>query len=50
MNGPELVQLALEIMNFDFGAEEKLVLARLKKLLAKYDNLDLAIDKEVFAA
>ncbi len=50
INGPELVQLALEILNFDFGAEEKLVITRMKKLLEKYDNLDLSIDKEVFAA
>ena len=41
INGPELVQLALE---------EKLVITRMKKLLEKYDNLDLSIDKEVFAA
>ena len=43
---PELVQLALEILNFDFEAEEKLVITRMKKLLEKYDNLDLSIDKE----
>lgn len=50
INGPELVQLALEILNFDFEAEEKLVVSRMKKLLEKYDNLDLSIDKEVFAS
>ena len=50
INGPELVQLALEILNFDFEAEEKLVVTRMKKLLEKYDNLDLSIDKEVFAS
>lgn len=50
MNGPELVQLALEILNFDFEAEEKTVVNRMKKLLEKYNNLDLSIDKEVFAA
>lgn len=33
INGPELVQLALEILNFDFEAEEKLVITRMKKLL-----------------
>ncbi|MDD3036415.1 S46 family peptidase [Bacteroides sp.] len=49
INGPELVQLALEILNFDFEAEEKQVATRLKKLLEKYENLDLSIDKEVFA-
>ena len=50
INGPELVQLALEIMNFDFEDEEKLVVAHIKSLLKKYENLDLAIDKEVFVA
>ena len=50
INGPELVQLALEILNFDFEAEEKQVVTRIKKLLEKYDNLDLAIDKEVFVS
>ena len=34
----------------DFEAEEKQVVSRMKKLLEKYDNLDTAIDKEVFAA
>lgn len=50
MNAPELVQLSLEVLNFDFEDEEKRVLSRLKKLLNKYENLDLSIDKEVFAA
>lgn len=50
MNGPELVQLALEILNFDFEAEPNQVIRRIKKLLEKYDNLDLSIDKEVFTA
>lgn len=50
LNGAELVQLALEILNFDFEAEEKQVVSRLKQLLQKYDNLDLSIDKEVFVA
>ena len=50
INGPELVQLALEILNFDFEAEEKQVVSRMKKLLEEDDNLDTAIDKEVFAA
>lgn len=35
INGPELVQLSLEILNFDFEAEEKQVVARLKSLLEK---------------
>lgn len=50
INGPELVQLALEILNFDFEAEKSQVITRMKKLLEKYNNLDITIDKEVFAA
>ena len=50
INGPELLQLGLEILNFDFNAEPNVVVAKLKKLLKKYDDLDLSIDKEVFKA
>lgn len=50
MNGPELVQLALEILNFDFEAEEKVVVSKIKDIMEKYANLDLDIDKEVFTA
>ncbi|WP_394700427.1 S46 family peptidase [uncultured Bacteroides sp.] len=50
MNGPELVQLALDILNFDFGAEEKYVVAKIKEITDKYANLDLDIDKKVFTA
>ena len=39
LNGPELIQLALSILNFDFEGERKTVEANLK-----------AIDKEVFTA
>ncbi len=49
LNGPELVQLGLEILNFDFEDAPKRVVARLKKLLEKYEDMDLSIDKEVFA-
>ena len=50
LNGPELVQLGLEILNFDFDDESARVIARLKKLLEKYEDMDLSIDKDVFAA
>ena len=50
LNGPELVQLALDILNFDFEAEQEQVVAGLKALVERYANLDLGIDKEVFAA
>ena len=47
---PELVQLALKILNFDFEGEEKTVVAGLKDIVEQYSNLDLDIDKEVFTA
>ena len=47
---PELVQLALKILNFDFEGEEKTVVAGLKDIVEQYSNLDLEIDKEVFVA
>lgn len=50
LNGPELVQLALAILNFDFEGEEKVIIANLKKIVEQYRNLDLGIDKEVFTA
>ena len=50
LNGSELVQLALDILNFDFEAEQEQVVAGLKALVERYANLDLGIDKEVFAA
>lgn len=48
--GPELVQLALKILNFDFEGEEKDIIATLKDIVEQYSNLDLDIDKEVFTA
>ena len=45
LNGPELVQLALSILNFDFEGEQKAVVANLKAIVEKYANLDLEIDK-----
>lgn len=50
INGPELVQFALTMLNFDFEAEQKQVVAQLQKLLDKYADYDAGIDKEVFTA
>lgn len=50
INGPELVQFALTMLNFDFEAEQKQVIAQLQRLLDKYADYDAAIDKEVFVA
>ncbi len=49
-NSAELLQLAIEVLNFDFEDEERYVVARLTSLLEKYANMDLCIDKEVFTA
>ncbi len=43
LNGPELMQLALSILNFDFEGEQKTVVANLKAIVEKYANLDLEI-------
>ncbi|ADV42648.1 S46 family peptidase [Bacteroides helcogenes] len=50
LNGPELIQQALSLLNFDFEGEEKTVIAGLKAIVEKYANLDLDMDKEVFTA
>lgn len=49
-NGPELVQLALSILNFDFEGERDAVVAGLENIVEQYANLDVDIDKEVFAS
>ena len=49
-NGPELIQLALGILNFDFEAEQGAVQAGLERIVEQYANYDPALDKEVFAA
>ena len=50
LNGPEVPQLALTILNFDFEGEAETVTANLKKIAEQYANLDVEVDKEVFAA
>lgn len=50
MNGPELIQQAWSILNFDFEGEQNQVLAGLKAIVETYANLDIDIDKEVFVA
>lgn len=49
-NGAELVQLALNILNFDFEAEREAVVANMENIVEQYANLDPQLDKEVFAA
>ena len=48
--GPELVQQAWRILNFDFGADEKKVLSGLNDIVERYDNMDIEMDKEVCVA
>lgn len=49
-NGPELVQLALGILNFNFDDAPDMVAAGLENIVDRYANLDAALDREVFAA
>ncbi|MDR0938130.1 MAG: S46 family peptidase [Mediterranea sp.] len=49
-NGPELIQLTLQVLNFDFDADPKQKEASLKRIRDQYDNLDLDLDKELFVA
>lgn len=50
LNGPELLQFSMQILNFDFGADEKQVKAGIKDIIEKYDNYDQKLDKKVFIA
>lgn len=50
LNGPELVQLALTILNFDFEDEAYRVEEKLRQLLRQYADYDRDIDREVFKA
>ena len=49
-NGPELIQMALNILNFDFEAEHEAVVANMEKIVEQYANLNPQLDKQVFAA
>ncbi|MDR2858884.1 MAG: S46 family peptidase [Mediterranea sp.] len=50
LNGPELMQLALEILTLDFDPKEKFFVTTIKKMTDQYANLDPDIDKDVFTA
>lgn len=49
-NGPELVQQALSVLNFDFEGEHDAVVAGLRAIVSAYADMDIDTDKEVFAA
>lgn len=50
LNGPELIQQAWSLLNFDFEGEEKQVVSGLKQIVEKYADLDTDLDKEAFVA
>lgn len=50
INAPELIALALSILNFDFADDNMHREKQAKELLEKYADLDLSIDKKVFIA
>lgn len=49
-NGPELIQFAMQIMNFDFNAGDKQVKAGLEDIVGQYKNYNATLDKKVFKA
>jgi hypothetical protein len=50
LNGPELMQLSLKILNFDFNADTKQVTNGIHEIVEQYKNYDEALDKKVFCA
>ena len=50
LNGPELVQQALSILNFDFEGERDMVEKGLRDIARKYADMDVELDKKVFVA
>ena len=50
LNGPELVNLALSVLNFDVEAEPELVADNLEKIVGLYADTDMDVDKEVLVA
>lgn len=50
MNGPELIQLSFDILNFDYQGEDEWVKSQIEKFLTQYSQLNLELDKEVFIA
>ncbi len=49
-NGPELIDLAISILNFDMKAPADMVVANIGKLVQKYSNMDANVDKKVCKA
>lgn len=49
-NGPEILQLAMQIMNFDFNVGDKEVKTGLENIVAQYKNYNFELDKKVFKA
>ncbi|KAA6350479.1 Dipeptidyl-peptidase 7 [termite gut metagenome] len=49
-NSSELLQFALELLNLDLKAEKDFLTLKIKKIVNKYANFNIDIDKEVFIA
>lgn len=49
-NGPELIDLAISILNFDMKAPMDQVMANINKLAQKYSDMDAGVDKKVCKA
>ncbi|MDR0962028.1 MAG: S46 family peptidase [Mediterranea sp.] len=49
LNAAELPQLALRVLNFDSGGEPKAVEASKRSILEQYADMDVQLDKQVFA-
>lgn len=49
-NGPDLLQMSMQILNLDFNASEKEVTSALQNLVDQYKNYDEKLDKKVFKA
>ncbi len=50
MNGPELIQLSFDILNFDYEGENEWVKSQIEKFLTQYNQLNIELDKKVFIA
>ncbi len=50
LNAPELISLAMEILNFDFGGPTEAIEKNAKQIDNRYADLDTSIDKKVLVA
>ncbi|MDR0972705.1 MAG: S46 family peptidase [Prevotellaceae bacterium] len=50
LNAPELIQLAYQLLNFDYDAPKEIVQAAYERITTQLDNFDETVDKQVFVA